>query len=38
MTDKIVTVDKALLGKRIGALSNDDMIAVSEQLKIILDL
>ena len=38
MTDKIVTVDKALLRKRIGALSDEVMLAISEQLKIILDL
>ena len=38
MTDKIVTVDKSILEKRIGKLSDKDMIAVSEQLKIILDL
>ena len=38
MTDKIVTVDKSMLGKRIGVLSGEDMIAVSEQLKIMLDL
>ena len=38
MTDKIVTVDKSLLGKRIGMLSDEDMAAVSEQLKIILNL
>ena len=38
MTDKIVTVDKKMLGKRVGALSDEDMIAISEQLKIILGL
>ena len=38
MTDKIVTVDKSLLGKCIGVLSDEDMAAISEQLKIILDL
>ena len=32
MTDKIVTVDKSMLGKRIGVLSDDDMTAISEQL------
>ena len=31
MTDKIVTVDKSMLGKRVGVLSDDDMLAVSEQ-------
>lgn len=38
MTDKIVTVNKSLLGSRIGRLSDEDMKAVSEQLKAILDL
>ena len=38
MTDKIVTVDKKMLGKRVGALSDEDMTAISEQLKIILGL
>ena len=38
MTDKIVTVDKKMLGKRVGALSDENMTAVSEQLKIILGL
>ena len=38
MTDKIVTVEKSLLGKRIGMLSDEDMAAISEQLKIILGL
>ena len=38
MTDKIVTVDKNMLGKRIGALSDEDMTTISEQLKIILGL
>ncbi|MBQ9438640.1 MAG: type II toxin-antitoxin system PemK/MazF family toxin [Lachnospiraceae bacterium] len=38
MTDKIVTVDKIMLGKRVGVLSDEDMVAVSEQLRIILEL
>ena len=38
MTDKIVTVDKKILGECIGKLSDDDMKAVSEQLIIILGL
>lgn len=38
MTDKIVTVDKAILGESIGRLSKEDMKAVSKQLKIILGL
>lgn len=38
MTDKIVTVDKKMLGKRVGVLSDEDMTAISEQLKIILGL
>ena len=37
-TDKIVTVDKSMLGKRVGVLSDDDMLAVSEQLRAILGL
>lgn len=38
MTDKIVTVEKSMLGERIGRLSEEDMKAVSEQLRNILDL
>ncbi len=38
MTDRIVTVDKSMLGKRVGVLSDDDMLAVSEQLRAILGL
>ena len=38
MTDKIVTVDKNMLGKRVGVLSDENMSAVSEQLKTILGL
>ena len=38
MTDKIVTVYKSMLGKRVGVLSDDDMLAVSEQLRAILGL
>ena len=38
MTDKIVTVDKKMLGIRVGVLSDDDMTAISEQLRAILDL
>lgn len=38
MTDKIVTVDKAILGELLGQLSDDDMSAISIQLKRILDL
>ena len=38
MTDKIVTVDKAQLGERIGFLSAKDMKSVSEQMKTILGL
>ena len=38
MTDKIVTVDKKMLGMRVGVLSDDDMTAISEQLRVILDL
>ena len=38
MTDKIVTVDKSALGEAIGRLSHRDMAAVSEQLRIVLEL
>ena len=38
MTDKIVTVDKSMIGEMIGRLSDKDMAFISEQLKIILDL
>ena len=38
MTDKIVTVDKSILGECIGYLSDDDMSAVSAQLRVILGL
>lgn len=38
MTDKIVTVNKSILGQRVGFLSKDDMMAVSQQLKVILGL
>ena len=38
MTDKIVTVDKEMLGERLGRLSQKDMDAISEKLKLILGL
>ena len=38
MTDKIVTVDKGMLGERLGILSKKDMDAVSKQLRVILGL
>lgn len=38
MTDKIVTVDKSMLGERIGIMTEKDMKEVSEKLKMILDL
>ena len=38
MTDKIVTVDKGMLGDLLGVLSEKDMKAVSKQLRIILDI
>ena len=38
MTDKKVTVNKALLGERVGRLSDEDMVAVSDQLRTALDL
>lgn len=38
MTDKIVTVDKNMLGERIGSLTEEDMNIISEQIRIILGL
>ena len=38
MTDKIVTVDKKMLGERVGILSEEEMKQVSSQLMIVLDL
>ena len=38
MTDKIVTVDKAMLGDKIGVLSDTDMALISEHLRKILAL
>ena len=38
MTEKIVTVDKNMLGKCIGHLSKKEMGEISEQLRIILGL
>lgn len=38
MADKIVTVDKHMLGKRIGMLSNREMESVSKALTDVLDL
>ena len=38
MTDKIVTVDKAMLGEMIGCLTDEDMLKISQQLKTILGL
>ena len=38
MTDKIVTIDKSMLGESIGYLSEKDMKAISKQLKVILGL
>ena len=38
MTDKIVTVDKSILGESIGYLSEKEMESVSLQLKKILGL
>ncbi|MBE6477151.1 MAG: type II toxin-antitoxin system PemK/MazF family toxin [Propionibacteriaceae bacterium] len=38
MTDKIVTVDKQLLGKRVGILGEEDMAEVSRQLIAVLGL
>ena len=38
MTDKIVTVDKSILGESIGQLSDTDMKTISVQLKEILGL
>ena len=38
MTDKIITVDKALLGNRIGSLSNNEMHQISGKLAKILNI
>ena len=38
MTEKIVTVDKHMLGERLGQLSREEMKEVSDQLRVILDL
>ncbi len=38
MTDKVVTVDRALLGQRIGMLEEAVMTEVSKQLTILLGL
>jgi len=38
MTDKIVTVDKKMLGERIGVVSDADMALISEHLRKILAL
>lgn len=38
MTDKIVTVDKAMLGDKIGVLSDTDMALIAEHLRKILAL
>ena len=38
MTEKIVTVDKTILGEYIGCLTDEDMKKISEQIKIILSL
>lgn len=38
MTDRIVTVDKAMLGDKIGVLSDTDMALIAEHLRKILAL
>ena len=38
MTDKIVTVDKKMLGERIGIVSDSEMALISEHLRMILAL
>ena len=38
MTDKIVTADKAMLGDKIGVLSDTDMALIAEHLRKILAL
>ena len=38
MTDKMVTVDKKMLGERIGVVSDSDMTLISEHLRKILAL
>ena len=38
MTDKIVTADKAMLGDKIGVLSDTDLALIAEHLRKILAL
>ena len=38
MTEKIVTVDKAALGKCIGCLDKNQMVNISKQLAVVLGL
>ncbi len=38
MTDKIVTVDRSLLGKCIGVLDEEMMQQVTQRLSLVLDL
>ena len=38
MTDKIVTVDKSLLGYRIGRLSDEELSTLSQALRSVLGL
>ena len=38
MVDKITTVPKAKLGKRIGRLADDDMVRLNRALMIFLGL
>jgi len=38
MTEKIITVDKKLLGEKIGNLTKEQMIEISKQLAKILEI
>jgi len=38
MTEKIITVDKKLLGEKIGNLTEEQMIEISRQLAKILEI
>ncbi len=38
MTDKIASVSKNMLGKKIGAVSDRGLKAISQQLSVVLDL
>lgn len=38
MTEKLITVDKKMLGEKIGVLTREQMIEISKQLAKILDI